>query len=785
MAGADSAQASARAGAIRGLACTAARPGALRLAHYEIWVRRAVPAMAALFAAALIAITFVLTSDAYDRAVEGAFTDLELTAGIVTGNLKDALRDAPGADPAGALAQAAPPGALARGQQFTVTGASGSIAASLPSLSGSTSTLNDYLGPAQPLTVFAEKAGVLRINLADGTDCLAAVRTLDPPYGQVAVIYPLAAALAEWQAEAFRAAIILIATVFVLSALAFAYFWQASRARESNSLCERMQSRVDTALSRGRCGLWDWDLSRGRIYWSDSMYEILGMTSAGPFLSFGDINALIHPQDGDLAMMAELLASSQINSIDHAFRMQNVKGDWIWLRARAELVREPPFGSAHLIGIAVDITEQKALAERTATADLRLRDAIEAVSEAFVLWDANNRLVMCNSKFQKFHHLPPDALIAGTPYAQIMAKGAPPVIQSQIPLGERPLAGARTYEARLGDGRWLQINERRTKDGGYVSVGTDITALKRHEEQLMDSERRLTATVTDLRKSKQTLELQAKQLADLADKYLVQKGEAAAANQAKFAFLANMSHELRTPLNHIIGFADMMLQETFGELGSPKYNTYCRDIKESGQYLLGAISNVLDMSRLESGVTLTKSDFEIDLAIRAGIASVKTIAAEKEIMLHAETLPNTQIHADRAAIEKVLTILLRNAVKYTPNRGRVTIRSRSVQGAFNIYVEDTGMGIPKALVARLGHPFEQRDGALDNGMKGSGLGLAIVRSLVELHGGSLRIRSSLGNGTIVLVHLPGPRDTPQLKLKLAANALRRPAQPQLLRASAR
>ncbi|HEY4847144.1 MAG TPA: ATP-binding protein, partial [Methylocella sp.] len=428
--------------------------------------------------------------------------------------------------------------------------------------------------------------------------------------------------------------------------------------------------------------------------------------------------------------------------------------------------------------------EQKALAERTATADIRLRDAIETVSEAFVLWDAGNRLVMCNSKFQKFHHLASDSILAGTPYAQVMGEGTPPVIQTQIALGERPLAGARTYEARLGDGRWLQINERRTKDGGYVSVGTDITALKRHEEQLMDSERRLLATVADLRKSRQTLELQAKQLADLAEKYLEQKAEAETANRAKSEFLANMSHELRTPLNAIIGFAELMHQETFGALGSPKYAGYCSDIRQSGQYLLGVISDVLDMSRLESGrVRLQKTDFEIDAAVGAAVAAVAAIATEKEISLLAETLPDTSIHADRAAIEKIFTILLRNAVKFTPNHGRVSVRARMVQGALNIYVEDTGMGIPPAPLSRLGRPFEQLDGTLDNGMKGSGLGLAIARSLVDLHGGSIRIRSSVGNGTIVLVHLPQLRDVPRQKLLLAAGALRRPAQPQL-RASA-
>jgi two-component system, cell cycle sensor histidine kinase PleC len=786
MARAEAAHVSARAEALRDISCTAQQPAVLRISHMEIWVRRAVPAMVALFAGALVAISVVITRDAYDRALTDAFTDLELTAGVISSSLDTTFREHPTADLAAALAQAMPSRALARGQQVIVSDAASNIVLATPALPPGNTTLNDYLGPAQPLTIFAEKAGVLRIDLADGSEALASVRTLAPPFGQVAVVYPMAAVLSEWEASSFRAAVLVICTVVVLIALAMAYFWQASRAREANQLCERMQARVDTALGRGRCGLWDWDLARGRIYWSDSMYEILGMTPDRQFLSFGDINALVHPQGGDLAVMAEMLASSQADSIDHVFRMQNVKGEWIWLRARAELVQERDGVPPHLVGIAVDITEQKILAERTATADLRLRDAIETVSEAFVLWDADNRLVMCNSKFQKFHHLASEAIVAGMPYTQVMAKGTPPVIQTQIPLGERPLAGARTYEARLGDGRWLQINERRTKDGGYVSVGTDITALKRHEEQLMDSERRLMATVADLRKSRQTLELQAQQLADLAEKYLEQKAEAETANQAKSEFLANMSHELRTPLNHIIGFADMMQQETFGPLGSPKYCDYSRDIKQSGEYLLAVISDVLDMSRLESGrVRLQKSDFEIDGAVSAAVTAIEAIATEKEISVVAETLPDKHIHADRAAIGKILTILLRNAVKYTPNHGRVSVRARMVQGALNIYVEDTGIGISPAPLARLGRPFEQLERTLDNGMKGSGLGLAIARSLVDLHGGSIRIRSSVGHGTIVLVHLPEARDVPRQKLLLAAGALRRPSEPQKLRASSR
>jgi two-component system, cell cycle sensor histidine kinase PleC len=784
MARANAANASAHAEALHPLAGTSALDASMSQAAFlgvkrlEIWVRRGVPATVMLFICALAAMTAAMTRDSYERTIADAMSELELLASVAADDVRDFLKQTPKSDIETSLADAIPARALARGQQALISDLSGEVVAAISTASAVKGALTDYLGPAQPLTIFAEKAGVMRITLADGSDALATVRTLPPPFGQIAVIHPISAVLAEWRATAARSAVLIISAAFALVALAFAYFWQASRARKSDQVCERVRDRIDTALSRGRCGLWDWDLARGRIYWSDSMYEILGLAPVGNFLSFGDINALVHPQDGDLAAIAEMLTASKAENVDHAFRMQNVRGEWVWLRARAELVRERSGSTPHLVGICVDITEQKTLAERTATADMRLRDAIESVSEAFVLWDADNRLVMCNSKFQKFHNLSSEAVAAGTPYAQVMEKGTPPLIQAQTAIGERPQAGARTYEARLADGRWLQINERRTKDGGYVSVGTDITTLKRHEEQLMESERRLMATVTDLRKSRQTLELQAQQLADLAEKYLEQKAEAETANKAKSEFLANMSHELRTPLNAIIGFSELMQQEIFGPLGSTQYVNYSSDIKQSGEYLLAVISDILEMSRLEAGrVRLQKTDFLIDAAVAEAVSAIEPIAREKDIAVAAETLPDSHIHADRDAFLKILAVLLRNAVKFTPNDGRVSVRSRIVQGALNIYVEDTGMGIPAAPLARLGRPFEQLEGGLDNGMKGSGLGLAIARSLVDLHGGSMRIRSTVGAGTIVLVHLPQTREATRQKLLMAAGPPRRTQQP--------
>src|SRR5690606_8711059 len=173
---------------------------------------------------------------------------------------------------------------------------------------------------------------------------------------------------------------------------------------------------IDTALNRGRCGLWDWDLARGRIYWSHSMFAILGLEPRDELLTFGEVNALVHPDDIKLYEVAARLADAQTTSVDHAFRMRHANGQWLWLRARCELVRQEGEPGMHLIGIAVDITEQKHLVEKTMAADLRLRDAIETIPEAVVLWDADNRLVLCNSNFQAVHDLPDEAVVAGTSY---------------------------------------------------------------------------------------------------------------------------------------------------------------------------------------------------------------------------------------------------------------------------------------------------------------------------------------------------------------------------------
>jgi len=272
--------------------------------------------------------------------------------------------------------------------------------------------------------------------------------------------------------------------------------------------------------------------------------------------------------------------------------------------------------------------------------------------------------------------------------------------------------------------------------------------LKQHEKKLIGSEQRLMATVTDLRQSQHKLEMQARQLAVLAQ-------SAEEANQAKSKFLANMSHELRTPLNAIIGFSEIMESGMFGTLGSDKYVEYCRDIHRSGEYLLDVINDVLDMSKIEAGrLKLDLEDVELNRELSDALRVVTTRAQEKKLKLTSRIASGIHLRADRRALKQIALNLLSNAVKFTPEKGRITVRGRLSRGAVVIGIQDSGIGIARDALQKLGRPFEQVESQLTKTHHGSGLGLAIAKSLIELHGGVMRIRSTLGAGTTVVVRLP-------------------------------
>jgi two-component system, cell cycle sensor histidine kinase PleC len=744
---------------IPGHARLLARPAYEKLLAAEPFLRRLIPILIIIFLSIVGLARFVeLYQLKLDRERE-ARDMITMIASVLTSTL-----DAPSIVEAAALprntvlntlADALPPGATGDGRRIFVTDPDGVIVATAPrSIDDEGKLLTDIIGEAQPLTTFGARAGVLEIALADETEAFATVHHIGGNLGSVGVIEPTAFVYDDWRADISLNVTIFIGTSAILLVILYGYFAQSSRASEADRIYSETQARIDTALTRGRSGLWDWDLARGRMFWSRSMFELLGLEARDELIGFGEVARLIHPDDGDLMALAEALYEAGEATVDRMFRMRHSDGNWVWLRARAELV-DRDSGEPHLIGIAVDVTEQMRLIEHSKTADIRLRDAIETISEAFVLWDADNRLVMCNSKFQQLYAIPDTAAVPGQTYAEVVEAGRKPLVHSQVVADGRHDEGARSFEVQLEDGRWLQINERRTKDGGFVSVGTDITQLKRHEGRLVEGERQLMATIADLRQSRQKLEIQAQQMVDLAEKYAEEKDRAEDANRTKSEFLANISHELRTPLNAVIGFSEIMQSGMFGELGSPKYLEYCNDIHQSGTYLLGVINDILDMSRIEAGrMALNLDELVLDDIVDESIRIVSAQAAAQSIAVVPEVGENLTMRGDRRALKQIMLNLLSNAVKFTPEGGTITIRAHKTGSAMVFSVRDTGIGIPPDALKKLGRPFEQVSNQFTKSHRGSGLGLAITSSLAELHGGAMRIRSQEGVGTIVSVRLP-------------------------------
>jgi len=490
-----------------------------------------------------------------------------------------------------------------------------------------------------------------------------------------------------------------------------------------------------------------------RLFWSRSMYEMLGMPPQSNVLSFGDAARLMHPDDGSIYKVARTIAKGDARQIDQIFRMRHADGHYVWMRARAQVIRTAS-GRVHLIGIAMDVTEQHRLAQRYAEADQRLADAIECTSEAFVLWDKNDRLVMCNTHYQQAYKLPDRVLVAGTERSVVNAAAARPIIERRIADPDRSNQ-SQTSEVQLSDQRWLQINDRRTRDGGLVSVGTDITLLKRHQVRLRESERRLMATIGDLSTSRITLERQKAELSVANSNYQAEKERAEAANRAKSEFLANMSHELRTPLNAILGFSEILQNQMFGPLGSEKYDEYSHDIHDSGKHLLNVINDILDMSKIEAGqMKLNRETIDLAPLIMETLRFTTIPAQQKNICVDQQISSGLTITADRRAMKQVLLNLLSNAVKFTNEGGKISLRARKVAGAVTLTIADTGIGIPRLALEKIGQPFEQVQSQYAKSKGGSGLGLAISRSLTNLHGGAMKIHSQENVGTIISLRIP-------------------------------
>jgi two-component system cell cycle sensor histidine kinase PleC len=507
------------------------------------------------------------------------------------------------------------------------------------------------------------------------------------------------------------------------------------------------EQRFRMAVEAARCGIWEWDLAGDRIFMSEVTAALFGWR--GGHVEGQQVLDRVAPGHRD--DMREALSTAAVyGDFDVSFRVPPIAGArpvWIDFRGRG-FGESAKGGFARIIGVALDVTEERLAQARAQSAESRLRDAIESTSEAFVLWDRHGRLVMCNANFRDYFQLEPELLRAGVGREQV-ERAARNAIRREV-----PAAGGRrgVREAELSDGRWVQVSERPTAEGGLVVSAADITVLKTQEEVRRLKEEELRRAVANLEQSQE-------QLSELARKYEAEKIRAEQASQAKSEFLANMSHELRTPLNAINGFSEIMSGEMYGPLGDPRYRDYARDILNSGQHLLALINDILDMSKIEAGkLNLRFEPVCMEEMAEDAIRLVRNRAEAAGLSLILDFVDLPDIEADHRAIKQVLLNLLSNAIKFTPRGGRIIVRGEPrddpLGARVRISVQDTGIGISPHDLERLARPFEQVESQQSKTTQGTGLGLALTKSLVEMHGGLLDLKSAPGQGTIASFALP-------------------------------
>ncbi len=361
----------------------------------------------------------------------------------------------------------------------------------------------------------------------------------------------------------------------------------------------------------------------------------------------------------------------------------------------------------------------------------QIREAIDAMPDGLAFFDADDRLVLWNNRYDEVNPELSSNLQAGMTFREIIqiglneglyaeAKGREAAWITERMESRRALSA--TMEQRIAGDRWLRVADRRTAAGGIVTVCTDITDLKNDAQALAEA-----------------------------------RDAAEAANAAKSQFLANMSHEIRTPLNGVIGLAQALARTGL----SPQQAEMLDLIQSSGRTLQVLLSDILDLARVESGrLELSEETFDLGRAVREAAQLYEASAREKGLQFFVEIAPEVDcwITGDLVRLKQILTNLVSNAVKFT-GEGFVSLTAapgpvRDGVQTLRFSVEDTGIGFDGQTRDRLFSRFEQADGAITRKFGGSGLGLAISRQLAEMMGGDLDCESEPGGGSAFILTVP-------------------------------
>ncbi|WP_413171495.1 PAS domain S-box protein [Anabaena azotica] len=520
---------------------------------------------------------------------------------------------------------------------------------------------------------------------------------------------------------------------------------------------KQLKERLEFVLSASPAVIYTCQVSDNfdATFISSNVKKILGYTTEEWLTEPNFWLSHIHPEDLPL-VLAGLAQVEEVEYHLHQYRFLHKNGNYLWIEDKFHLVRDQAGKPVEIIGYIADITEKQAALQERELAQLALRVseerlilALEASGDG--LWDWNiitNELYLSPQWLEMLGFEVGELPSHVSTWEKLVHPEDQPYVQEKL-------------NAHLQDASCdYRLNYRvQTKAGSYKWIANYGKAVVRDAQ---GNPLRMTGTHRDITETKNV----ESELREVNERLAISNEELARATRLKDEFLANMSHELRTPLNGILGISEALQDEAFG-LINEKQKRGMQIIERSGKHLLELINDILDLAKIEAGQM--KFDYaliEISPLLKSSLAFIKQQAFQKQIQLDLKIEPNLpNLLIDERRIRQVLINLLNNAVKFTPQGGRITVEVThkplefiaeitSWQDFIRIAVIDTGIGIPPENINKLFQPFIQIDSSLNRKYEGTGLGLALVKRFVEIHGGKVAVTSEIGVGSCFTVDLP-------------------------------
>ncbi|MGE4279964.1 MAG: PAS domain S-box protein [Magnetospirillum sp.] len=497
------------------------------------------------------------------------------------------------------------------------------------------------------------------------------------------------------------------------------------------------EERYALAMRGPNEGLWDWNPITRELFLSTRLLAILGFDGETVRTTSHDWLKMVHPDDRE-AYQSTLIRhlKGETDHFESEYRVRTRNGEYRWIRARGVAVRGVNGVATRMVGSLGDITDSKRREAVLRASEARFRSLVEVAASIIVVVGFDGRVQEFNREAERILGLSP-AEVLGKPWRLVLG-GSMGVSFEQWLAQARAGQQLRDQEGALGS-RVVSWNlAPLDSEDGIVIVGQDITERRRAETALRQAN-----DLLEYRVAARTAEAEAaRRLAEDA-------------NRCKSEFLANMSHELRTPLNAIIGFSDVMRLGVLGPVQNPVYGEYVESIWESGTHLLSIINEVLDLSKVESGhFDMVPENLPLvplaEQVIR--LLQEKAMRQRLELRLSVETDPGL-VRVDPLRMKQVMLNLVGNSLKFTPAGGSVTLAlGRNGDGVW-VKVVDSGIGMKPDDIQRVLEPFVQVDDQATRRHAGTGLGLPLAKKFIELHGGTLAVDSTPGQGTTVTIRL--------------------------------